>query len=61
MVRKLRRFHLVMMVVWPLLAIPGLLWWRDSILFVIALSLYANWAGNFAGYQGARAEEKADS
>lgn len=55
--KRLRQFHLVMMFVWPALAIPAVLFWKDSIIFVICLSLYANFAGDFAGYQGARAEE----
>jgi hypothetical protein len=49
-----------MMIVWLILAIPGILFWRESILFIIILSLYANFAGEFAAYQGARAEEKQD-
>lgn len=56
MARWLRRFHLVMLAFWPLFAIPTFLWWRDSIWLVLALSLYANWIGEFAAYQGARAE-----
>lgn len=53
----LKRFHLFMMFVWLGVAVPGILWWKESILFVIILSLYANFAGEFAAYQGARAEE----
>jgi hypothetical protein len=56
----LKRFHLLMMFVWAALAVPGILWWRESILFVIILSIYANFAGEFAAYQGARSEEKQD-
>jgi hypothetical protein len=56
----LRRFHLAMMIVWVGLSVPGIIWWKESILFVIILSLYANIAGEFAAYQGARAEEKQD-
>lgn len=58
MIKWLRRFHLLMMFVWVALAIPGILFWKESILFIIILSLYANFAGEFAAYQGARAEEK---
>lgn len=54
----LKLWHLVMMGVWPLLAVPALLWWKDSIIFVIMLSLYANFVGEFSAYQGARAEEE---
>lgn len=57
MAHWLKRFHLTMMIVWAALAIPGILWWRESILFVIILSIYANFAGEFAAYQAARAEE----
>lgn len=46
-----------MMFVWAALAIPGILFWKESILFIMILSLYANFAGEFAAYQGARAEE----
>jgi hypothetical protein len=56
----LRRFHLLMMTVWAALAIPGLIWWKESITFVIVMSLYANFAGEFAAYQAARGEEKAE-
>jgi hypothetical protein len=59
MVKWLKRFHLLMVFVWLGLAVPGILLWRDSVLFVIILSLYANVAGEFSGYQGARAEEAA--
>ncbi len=52
----LRRYHLGMLFVWIGLSVPGVLFWKESILFVILLSLYANVAGEFAGYQGARAE-----
>lgn len=54
----LRRYHLVMMAVWPLLAVPAVLWWKNSIILVILLSLYANFAGDFSAYQAARAEEE---
>lgn len=54
----LRRYHLFMMAVWPALAIPAVLWWKDSIVFVIGLSLYANFATEFSAYQAARAEEE---
>lgn len=45
------------MIVWPGLAAPGLIWWKESITFVIIMSLYANLAAEFAAYQGARSEE----
>lgn len=58
-VKLLRRFHAVMTVVWLLLAIPSLLWWKESILWVIVLSVWANVASHFGAWQGARAEDAA--
>lgn len=55
------RFHLAMTATWALLLIPTLLWWRDSILWVAAMSLYANVAAHWSAYQGARAEQEAKS
>lgn len=58
---RLRRFHLVMIVVWCALSVPGLLWWRDAVWFVVVMSLWANVAGEFAAYQAARTEENQDN
>lgn len=43
--------------VWLLLLVPSLLWWKDSILWVILLSVWANVASHFSAWQGARAED----
>jgi len=48
--------HLVMTVVWALLLVPTLMWWRESILWVAFMSLYANVVGHWSAYQAARAE-----
>jgi len=58
-VKWLKRFHLVMIGVWAFLAIPGLIWWKDAVWWVVVMSLYANLAGEFAAYQAARSEEEA--
>lgn len=52
----MKKFHLVMMIVWALLLIPSVLYWKDSILWVIFLSIYANFVGHLSAYSGARAE-----
>jgi hypothetical protein len=57
--RRLARFHFAMMIVWGLLAIPTVLLWKQSILWVAFMSLYANFVGHFSGWDAARAEEKA--
>jgi hypothetical protein len=45
-----------MTVLWLLLILPGVLFWRNSVPFLVAISIYANVAGHFAAWQGARAE-----
>jgi hypothetical protein len=58
--RALARFHLMMMFAWALLAIPTVLIWKQSILWVAFMSLYANFVGHFSGWDAARAETMAD-
>lgn len=55
------RFHLLMMTVWALLTIPTLLIWKESVLWVALMSLYANFVGHFSAYQGSRAEQANES
>lgn len=54
------RFHAVAMAVWVLLLIPTLLWWSNSILWVLFASLYANFATHFGAWEAARAERRID-
>lgn len=54
-------FHAAMTVFWLLLIVPSLIWWKDSILFVILISLWANVASHWASYQAARAEIQASN
>lgn len=61
MAKWLRRYHLLMVFVWAALAVPGILWWKESILFVIILSLYANLETSFGAYQAARTETKEEN
>ena len=53
-------FHLALALGWALLLVPTLLWWKASILWVASMSLYANIASHWSGYQAARAERIAD-
>jgi hypothetical protein len=57
----LRRFHAIATTFW-LITIPLSLatGWIYSLVFVSAISLYANVASHFAAWQGARAEEAAE-
>jgi hypothetical protein len=56
-----RHVHLAMMGVWLALVLPTLLWWKDSILWVLLISIYANVVGHFGAWQAARAEEESAS
>lgn len=50
------RVHMVMTWVWITLTIPTLLWWRESILWVLLMSLWANVSTHWGAWQAARAE-----
>jgi hypothetical protein len=58
--RSLVRFHFVMMCVWAAMFVPTVLWWKQSILWVAFMSLYANFVGHFSGWDAARAEQTND-
>jgi hypothetical protein len=52
-----RTLHLVLMIVWVVMIPISWIWMRDNLFLVIFVSLYANFATHFSGWQGARAEE----
>lgn len=53
----LRHLHAALTVLWVILAIPGVLLWRESVPFLVGVSIYANFVGHFSSWQAARAEE----
>lgn len=48
------KMHMTLTIGWMLLAIPGLLLWRDSVGFVVAASIYANVVGHWSAVEAAR-------
>lgn len=52
-----KKFHLVMTIIWALMAIPTALWWNNSVLWVGEMSVYACMTTHWGSYQGARAED----
>ncbi|MBS2912017.1 hypothetical protein KFV97_08370 [Klebsiella pneumoniae] len=56
----IKRCHLVAAVMWVGVAIPSLIWWKDSVLWVILISIYANIVGHLSGYSAARADQAAE-
>jgi hypothetical protein len=52
-------FHKYATIAWILLVIPTLIWWRESVLWVALMSIWANVASHWAAYQASRAEQNA--
>lgn len=52
--------HYVLAGAWALLLIPTLFLWKSSVLWVAAMSLYANFVGHLSAAKAARAEEEAE-
>jgi hypothetical protein len=52
--------HYGMAGVWALLIIPTLLFWSTSVLWVAAMSLYANFVGHLSAAKASRAEQEAE-
>ncbi|QDH91871.1 hypothetical protein SEA_PHRAPPUCCINO_196 [Mycobacterium phage Phrappuccino] len=42
--------HLLMAIAWVLLAIPTILWWKDAIVWVALMSIYANAEASLAAH-----------
>lgn len=53
-----RNIHLGLGIMWILLLIPAFLFWKESILFVIVMSIYANVEASFAAREGASSEKE---
>lgn len=53
------KLHLVLAIVWLILMVPTVTLWRDSVLWVGIISVYANVVSHWGAYQAARAEQAA--
>ena len=49
-------FHGSLVVLWLLLIPPSITWWRDSVPYLVAISVLANVFGSMASLQAARAD-----
>lgn len=58
--RIMLRCNLALTGVWGVLIVPTLLWWKQSVLWVALMSLYANIVGHWSAYQASRAEVQAE-
>jgi hypothetical protein len=54
----MKYLHVISIAGWLLITPVALIFWQDSVLFVIICSLYANIYASVAAYQGSRTEEK---
>lgn len=54
---KASAIHTVLTFVWVLLIIPTLVWWRESVVWVALMSLWANIASHWAAREAAKAKE----
>ena len=48
------KVHLALSGLWALLVIPGVTLWKESITFVVMVSIYANFVGHVSSYQAAK-------
>lgn len=55
------RVNLGLLVVWAVLGIPTMLWWKDSVPWVSFMSWYAIVVSHAAAYIAAKAEQQAES
>lgn len=53
----LQRIHLGLAVTWALMAVPTVLLWADSVLYIGLISVYAIVVAHLAAYDAARAED----
>lgn len=56
----LKHFHGWATIFWLLLSLPAMLFWAESITFLVFVSVYAIVVSHWSNWQGARAEAKAD-
>jgi hypothetical protein len=50
------RTHATLTVIWVLLIPPSILLWRDSVPYLVLISVWANVAGSAASWQAAKAD-----
>lgn len=54
------KFHKYATLIWILLAIPSVLFWKESLMWIVLMSVWANVAGHWSSYQASRSEMKID-
>lgn len=52
-----RHVHATLTFLWLLAVIPSLIWWKDSVPWIVFMSVWANVASSIGSWQAARAED----
>lgn len=55
------KVQLILTLVWAFLFVPALLWWKESVPFLVFVSVYANFVGHWAAWEAAQAKEEAEA
>jgi hypothetical protein len=56
------RVYLAVSAIWGLLLVPSIIWWRESVVWLVVMSWYANFGTSLSGWEAAKAaQEAADS
>lgn len=50
------KMHLILTIFWSIMIIPTLLWWTQSVPYLVALSIYAVIVSHFSSYEATRSE-----
>jgi hypothetical protein len=56
----LKRFHGYATVFWLILAFPSMIWWNNSVAYLVGISVYAVVVGHWSSWQSASTEVKQD-
>lgn len=54
----MRRFNFWAMLSFAVLIPPSVLWWSQSVPYLVWLSVWANFAGHLSAWQASRVEER---
>jgi hypothetical protein len=49
-----------MTLLWGVLIIPSVLWWSESVPWLVLMSVWANFVGHWSSWQATRTEVKMD-
>lgn len=55
--KKLRHIHVFLTIAWLVAVIPSVVWLRESVPWLVFMSVWANVAASWSAWQGARSED----